>query len=128
VLLGLVAGLLRPNARDMFVLAHSKRIEMTLVKSLYSGDPDVIDLYMTVGAIWVKAEQKSAILNTPLLLKSMCQAACTHALGRPCRGPAVAPASAKVEVLNSQSTNCLDSSLGRASACGAGGRRFAPCP
>jgi len=29
-------------ARDMFVLALSQRIEMTLVKSLYSGDPDVI--------------------------------------------------------------------------------------
>ena len=42
-------------ARDMFVSALSYRIEMTLVKSLYSGDPDVIDLYMTVGAIRVKA-------------------------------------------------------------------------
>ncbi len=29
-------------ARDMFVSALSQRIEMTLVKSLYSGDPDVI--------------------------------------------------------------------------------------
>ncbi len=43
----------------------------------------------------------------------MCQAACTHALGRPCRGPDVAPASAHVEVPNSQHISCLDSSLGR---------------
>jgi hypothetical protein len=31
-----------------------------------------------------------------------------------------------VEVSNSQRISCLDSSLGRAAACGAGGRRFAP--
>ncbi len=33
-----------------------------------------------------------------------------------------------VEVPNSQRISCLDSSLGKASACGAGGRRFAPRP
>ena len=36
--------------------------------------------------------------------------------------------SAQVEVPNSQRISCLDSSLGRASACGAGGRSFAPRP
>ncbi len=45
-----------------------------------------------------------------------------------CRGPDAAPTSAQVEVPNSQRISCLDSSLGRASACGAGGRRFAPRP
>ncbi len=45
-----------------------------------------------------------------------------------CRGPDKAPASAQVEVPNSQRISCLDSSLGRAAACGAGGRRFAPRP
>ncbi len=38
-----------------------------------------------------------------------------------CTGPAVAPASAQVEVPNSQRIRCLNSSLGRAFACGAGG-------
>ncbi len=47
---------------------------------------------------------------------------------RGCRGPNAAPASGQVEVPNSQRISCLDSSLGRASACGAGGRRFAPRP
>ncbi len=42
-------------------------------------------------------------------------------LRRYCRGPNAAPASGQVEVPNSQLISCLDSSLGRASACGAGG-------
>jgi hypothetical protein len=43
-----------------------------------------------------------------------------------CRGPNVVIDDGQVEVPNSQLISCLDSSLGRASACGAGGRRFAP--
>jgi hypothetical protein len=36
-----------------------ERIEMTLVKSLYSGgDPDVIMICMTVGSVGVKSEQR----------------------------------------------------------------------
>ncbi len=38
------------------------------------------------------------------------------------------PANQRVEVSNSQWISCLDSSLGRVLACGAGGRRFAPRP
>jgi hypothetical protein len=36
---------------------------MTLVKSLYSGDPDLIMICMTVGAIWVKVVSPSNINN-----------------------------------------------------------------
>ncbi len=43
-----------------------------------------------------------------------------------CRGPVEAATSGQVEVPNSQLISCLDSSLGRVAACGAGGRRFAP--
>ncbi len=50
------------------------------------------------------------------------------ALGRPCKEPNAAPASGQVEVPNIQPISCLDSSLGRVAACGAGGRRFAPRP
>ena len=41
-----------------------------------------------------------------------------------CRGPNVVIDDGQVEVPNSQLISCLDSSLGRASACGAGGQRF----
>jgi hypothetical protein len=37
-----------------------------------------------------------------------------------CRDPAVAPASAQIEVSKVQLRSCLDSSIGRAAACGAG--------
>jgi hypothetical protein len=38
----------------------------------------------------------------------------------------VQPASAQVKVPTSQRISCLDSSLGREAACGAGVRRFTP--
>ncbi len=56
---------------------------MTLVKSRYHGDPDVID-FMTVGAIWVKVIPVEVCpwwRSQANLLHSS-----AHALGEPCRG------------------------------------------
>jgi hypothetical protein len=96
---------------------------MTLVKSLYSGDPDVIQTRGLASGSGLPHLQGLFGLHPSL---SSCVT--PHALGRQCRGPNAAPASGQVEVSNSQLISCLDSSLGRASACGAGGRRFAPRP
>jgi hypothetical protein len=72
---------------------------MTLVKSLYSGDPDVIVLHDR----W-----------------------CYLGKSKSCRGLPWMALSGQVGVPNSQQISCLDSSLGRVVACGAGGRTFAP--
>ncbi len=45
-----------------------------------------------------------------------------------CRGPNVVIDDGQVDAPNSQLISCLDSSLGRAFPCSAGGRRFAPRP
>ncbi len=45
-----------------------------------------------------------------------------------CRGPNVVIDDGQVDAPNSQLISCLNSSLGRAFACSAGGRRFAPRP
>ena len=96
---------------------------MTLVKSLYSGDPDVIRNTRTCK--WFRFTALARAIRPTSQFKSICLA---YALGRPCRGPNVVIDDGQVEVPNSQLISCLDSSLGRASACGAGGRRFAPRP
>ena len=93
---------------------------MTLVKSLYSGDPDVIGYNVDVIGLH---DRWCYLAYFPD--KSMCLA---HALGRPCRGPNVVIDDGQVDAQNSQLISCLDSSLGRASACGAGGRRFRAPP
>ncbi len=78
---------------------------MTLVKSLYSGDPDVIGYNIDVIDLndrWCY----SAYFPD----KSICLA---YALGRPCRGPNVVTDDGQVDAPNSQLISCLDSSLGR---------------
>ena len=84
---------------------------MTLVKSLYSGDPEVIP--NTRSCKWFRFTALARAIRPTSQFKSMCKATC--------RGPNAAPALGQVEVPNSQLISCLDSSLGRASACGAGG-------
>jgi hypothetical protein len=83
---------------------------MTLVKSLYSGDPDVIRNTRTykvpdVHSGFSTCKGYSAYFPD----KSMCLA---HALGRPCRGPNVVVGNGQVDAPNSQLISCLDSSLG----------------
>jgi hypothetical protein len=96
---------------------------MTLVKFLYSGDPDVIRNTRTCK--WFRYTHLQGLFG---LLPSLSPCVTPHALGRPCRGQNAASAATQVEVLNSQLISCLDSSLGRVAACGAGVRRFAPRP
>jgi hypothetical protein len=69
-------GGLRP-ARDMFVSALSKRIEMTLVKSLYSGDPDVIRNTRTCK--WFRFTALARAIRPTSQFKSMYNATCTGA-------------------------------------------------
>ena len=97
---------------------------MTLVKSLYSGDPDVIQNTCKC-LMYIQGATLARAIRPTSQFKSICLA---YALGRPCRGPNVVIDDGQVEVPNSQLISCLDSSLGRASACGAGGRRLAPRP
>ncbi len=51
---------------------------------------------------------------------------CDSILLRYCRGPNVVIDDGQVDAPNSQLISCLDSSLGKAFACSAGGQRFAP--
>jgi hypothetical protein len=99
---------------------------MTLVKSLYSGDPDVIRNTRTCMCLmYIQGASLVRAIRPTSQFKSICLA---YALGRPCRGPNVVIDDGQVDAPNSQLISCLDSSLGRVSACGAGERRFAPRP
>jgi hypothetical protein len=116
-------------ARDMFVLALSERIKMTLVKSLYSGDPDVIQKHADLQRHQLGNEPglASAIRPTSQISPCVKLRVLMH-WGAHVEDRLLLLNSAQVEVPNSQRISCRDSSLGRASACGAGGRRFAPRP
>ncbi len=99
---------------------------MTLVKSLYSGDLDVIRNTRTCKCLmYIQGASLARAIRPTSKFKSICLA---YALGRPCRGPNVVIDDGQVEVPNSQLLSCLDSSLGRVVTCGAGVRRFAPRP
>jgi hypothetical protein len=96
---------------------------MTLVKSLYSGDPDVIRNTRTSKVPDVHSGLQHLQGLFGLLPRLSPYAWHMHC---PCSGLNVVIDDGQVDAPNSQLISCLDSSMGRASACGAGGRRFAP--
>ncbi len=87
---------------------------MTLVKSLYSGDPEVIVICMAVGAIRVKVISPSNGNNSkPSYIWVTNRLQVSHVWHHMHWG-------SHVEVPNNQRISFLDSSLGRVPACDAG--------
>ncbi len=73
---------------------------MTLVKSLYGGDPDVIRNTRTCKCLmYIQGASLARAIRPTSQFKSMCLA---YALGRPCRGPNVVIDEGQVEVPNNK--------------------------